>query len=82
MQTFATTHSAELLDSQAIPFKYVLGVESHGGETRIGPLDQACVSALGDGRLTVGELLRMGQTQPDPDQPRLLFPRRTTRNSW
>ena len=82
MQTFATTHSAELLDSQAIPFKYVLGVESHGGETRIGLLEQACVSALRDGCFTVGELLRMGQTQPDSDQPRLLFPRRTTPNSW
>ena len=82
MQTFATTHSAELLDSQAIPFKYVLGVESHGGETRIGPLDHACVAALRDGRFTVGELLRMGQTQPDPDQPSRLFPRRTTPKSW
>ena len=67
IQTFATTHSAELLDSQPISFKYVLGVASHGGETRIGPLDHACVAALRDGRFTVGELLRMGQTQPDPD---------------
>ena len=82
MQTFATTHSAEMLDSQAIPFKYVLGVESDGGETRIGPLDQACVAALRDGRFTVGELLRMGQTQPDPDGPGRLFPRQPTPKSW
>ena len=81
LQTFATTHSAEMLDSQAIPFKYVLGVESHGGETRIGPLDQACFAALRDGRFTVGELLRMGQTQPDPDPPRPLFPREITPRS-
>ena len=78
IQTFATTHSAEILDSHDIPFKYVLGVESDDGETRIGPLDKACVAALRDGRFTVGELLRMGQAQPNPSLPGRLFPRTTT----
>lgn len=82
MQTFATTHSAEMLDSRDIPFKYVLGVESVGGETRIGPLDEACVAALREGRFTVGELLRMGQAQPNPGPPGRLFPRGTKPRSW
>ena len=73
IQTFVTTHSADMLDSEDIPFREVFAVESLGGETRIGPLDEACRSALLEGRFTVGELLRMGQTQPDPDRPLRLF---------
>ena len=65
IQTLVTTHSVELLDSDDIEAKHIHAVESSSaGETQIGPLDEACQSAVGEGRFTVGELLGMGQARP------------------
>ena len=64
VQTLITTHSAELLDNHGIEAKHIHAVEFSGGETQIGPLDQACQGAVGEGRFTVGELLGMGQARP------------------
>ena len=65
IQTLVTTHSVELLDSDDIEAKHIHAVESSSaGETQIGPLDEACQGAVGEGRFTVGELLGMGQARP------------------
>ena len=68
-QVMVTSHSADLLDNDAIPDNSILAVLSEHGETRIGPLDEAGRSALRDHLFTAGELLRMDQLLPDPDQP-------------
>ena len=67
-QVMVTSHSADLLDNDAIPDSSILAVLSEHGETRIGPLDEAGRSALHDHLFTAGELLRMDQLLPDPDQ--------------
>ena len=67
-QVMVTSHSADLLDNDAIPDSSILAVLSEHGETRIGPLDEAGRSALHDYLFTAGELLRMDQLLPDPDQ--------------
>ncbi|MCY4481606.1 MAG: AAA family ATPase [Spirochaetaceae bacterium] len=67
-QVVVTSHSAELLDNDAIPDSSILAVLSEHAETRIGPLDDAGRSALRDHLFTAGELLRMDQLHPDPAQ--------------
>ena len=67
-QVIVTSHSADLLDNDAIPDTSILAVLSEHAETRIGPLDEAGRSALRDHLFTAGELLRMDQLRPDPDQ--------------
>ena len=67
-QVMVTSHSADLLDNDAIPHSSILAVLSEHGETRIGPLNEAGRSALRDHLFTAGELLRMDQLPPDPDQ--------------
>ena len=67
-QVMVTSHSADLLDNDAIPDSSILAVLSEHGETRIGPLDETGRSALHDHLFTAGELLRMDQLLPDPDQ--------------
>ena len=59
---------ADLLDNDAIPDSAILAVLSEHAETRIGPLDEAGRSALRDHLFTAGELLRMDQLRPDPEQ--------------
>ena len=68
-QVIVTSHSADLLDNDAIPNRSIFAVTSEDAETRIGPLDEAARSALRDHLFTAGELLRMDQLRPDPDQP-------------
>ena len=63
-----TSHSADLLDNDAIPDSAILAVLSEHADTRIGPLDEAGRSALRDHLFTAGELLRMDQLRPDPEQ--------------
>ena len=65
-QVMVTSHSADLLDNDAIPDTSILAVLSEHAETRIGPLDEAGRSALRDHLFTAGELLRMDQLRPDP----------------
>ena len=67
-QVVVTSHSAELLDNDAIPASSILAVLSEHAETRIGPLDDAGRSALRDHLFTAGELLRMDQLHPDPER--------------
>ena len=67
-QVIVTSHSADLLDNDAIPDTSILAVLSEEAETRIGPLDEAGRSALRDHLFTAGELLRMDQLRPDPDR--------------
>ena len=67
-QVVVTSHSAELLDNDAIPDSSILAVLSEHAETRIGPLDDAGRSALHDHLFTAGELLRMDQLHPDPER--------------
>ena len=67
-QVMVTSHSADLLDNDAIPHSSILAVLSEHGETRIGPLDESGRSALHDHLFTAGELLRMDQLLPDPDR--------------
>ena len=68
VQVIVTSHSADLLDNDAIPDTSILAVLSEHAETRIGPLDEASRSALRDHLFTAGELLRMDQLRPDPDR--------------
>ena len=63
-----TTHSADLLDNDAIPDSSILAVLSEHAETRFGPLDEAGRTALRDHLFTAGELLRMDQLRPDPER--------------
>ena len=67
-QVMVTSHSADLLDNDAIPDSSILAALSEHGETRVGPLNEAGRSALQDHLFTAGELLRMDQLLPDPDQ--------------
>ena len=67
-QVVVTSHSADLLDNDAIPDSSILAALSEHAETRIGPLDEAGRSALRDHLFTAGELLRMDQLHPDPER--------------
>ena len=67
-QVIVTSHSADLLDNNAISDRSILAVLSEHAETTIGPLDEAGRSALRDHLFTAGELLRIDQLRPDPDQ--------------
>ncbi|MCB9881786.1 MAG: AAA family ATPase [Planctomycetes bacterium] len=67
-QVLVTSHSPDLLDHEDIDSESVLAVNSTHGETHIGPLDSAGVSALRDRLYTAGELLRMDQLEPAPSQ--------------
>jgi len=71
VQICVTSHSPDLLDNKEIPAESLLAVVSEHGETTIGPLDEAGRSVLRDHLYTAGELLRMGQLRPDPEQSRL-----------
>ena len=66
-QIVVTSHSADLLDSDAIPASSILAVLSEHGETKIGPLDEAGRSMLKEHLFTAGELLRMDQLRPGPN---------------
>ena len=62
-QVVVTSHSADLLDNDAIPDSSILAVLSEHAETRIGPLDEAGRSALRDHLFTAERMdqLRMDQ---------------------
>lgn len=77
-QILATTHSADLLDQQALPHDSLLAVVAEHGETKLAPLDSRGRQTLQEGLSTPGEMLRMELIQPDPERaspaPRSLFP--------
>ena len=66
IQILVTSHSPDLLDDDRISADSILAVRAEHGDSRIGPLDEAGRSALEAHRFTAGELLRMGQLDPDP----------------
>ncbi len=63
-----TSHSADLLDRGTIPAESILAVVSEHGETKVARLDDAGRTVLREGLFTAGELLRMDQLAPDPEQ--------------
>jgi predicted ATPase len=64
-QVLVTTHSPDLLDNREVPTEAVLAVTAEGGQTRIGPIDEASRSVLRQHLFTVGELLRLNQLAPE-----------------
>jgi predicted ATPase len=64
-QVLVTSHSPDLLDDKEISADHIMAVVSRGGETRIGPLDEAGKKAIRDRLYTAGELLRLDQVEPD-----------------
>jgi len=67
-QVLVTSHSPDLLDSPQLPTESILAVYAENGATQVAPLDPAGRSALRDRLYTPGELLRMDQLRPDPEQ--------------
>ena len=68
VQVVVTSHSADLLDRETIPSESILAVVSEGGETKIARLDAAGRTVLREGLFAAGEMLRMNQLTPDPEQ--------------
>ncbi len=68
VQVVVTSHSAGLLDREAIPSESILAVVSEDGQTRIARLDAAARTGLREGLFTAGEMLRMNQLTPDREQ--------------
>lgn len=64
-QILITTHSPELLDHPEIKDDMLLAVEAEKGQTFIAPVDETTRRAIREQLYTAGELLRMGQLQPD-----------------
>ena len=67
VQVVVTSHSADLLDRDAIPLESIVAVVSEDGETRLALLDEAGRAMLRDHLFTAGELLRIDQLTPDPE---------------
>ena len=66
-QIIVTSHSPDLLEDRSIGPEHFLVVVSEGGETRIGPLDDASRSMMRSQLFSAGELLRLNQLAPDRD---------------
>lgn len=64
-QVLITTHSPDLLDNDAITADQLLAVSAVDGRTTIGRVDGASRQALRDSLYRAGELLRLGQLEPD-----------------
>ena len=64
-QVIVSSHSADLLDNDAISDTSIIAAHSEHAETRIGPLDDAGRSSLRDHLFTAGELLRIDQLRPE-----------------
>ncbi len=67
-QVIVTTHSPDLLEDKHIDVESILAVETDDGNTVIAPVDEVGRSVLHDRLFTVGELLRVDQLRPDPNQ--------------
>src|SRR2546425_2091804 len=67
-QVLVTSHSPDLLDDKSISDENILAVSNKNGQTIIGPVDAAGRSAIHDNLFTAGELLRLSQLTPDPDE--------------
>jgi len=63
-----TSHSPELLDDPGISEEMLVAVAAEDGKTVAGRVDDATKSVLRDHLYTAGELLRVNQLRPDPDE--------------
>ena len=68
-QVLVTTHSAELLNIKDLDPDTLRVVDIAGGETIIGPADDASLSVMKDRMYTAGELLEMNQLRANPKPP-------------
>ena len=66
-QVVVTSHSPDLLDDKDIRDDNILAVVNKNGDTKLGPLDKAGREAVKNRLYTAGELLRLGQIEPDED---------------
>ena len=73
-QIAVTSHSPDLLDEKSISDDSILAVVNRNGETTLGPLDRAGREAIKDRLYTAGELLRLGQIEPDADSVKKIIP--------
>lgn len=80
-QVIVTTHSPDLIDRQDVDTRQLRAVRVQQGRSYVGPVDEAGRRMLREQLYTPGELLRLAQLQPDPQQsdpPQLdLFPEET-----
>ncbi len=67
-QVIVTSHSPDLLDDHSVQDDQILAVVSHAGETKLARLDVASREAIRNNLFSAGELLRLGQLEPDPAQ--------------
>jgi len=64
-QILLTTHSPDLLDNESVTPDMILSVTSQLGVTRIAEVDDATRTSIRKRLYTAGELLRLGQIEPD-----------------
>ncbi len=64
-QVIVTSHSPDLLDDKGISAENIVSVTSRGGETILGPVDEASRTSIRDQLFTPGELLRLNQLSTD-----------------
>lgn len=60
-----TSQSPDLLDDKGISAENIVSVTSRGGETILGPVDEASRTSIRDQLFTAGELLRLNQLGTD-----------------
>lgn len=65
-QVIITSHSPDLLDDSSVEDNQILAVVSEEGESKIAPVDSASRDAIRNHLFSAGELLKLGQLQPDP----------------
>ncbi|PPK45860.1 putative ATPase [Trinickia symbiotica] len=66
-QVIVTSHSPELLDDVSVRDDQILAVISEAGDTKLGQIDPASREAIRKHLFSAGELLKLGQLQPDPE---------------
>lgn len=64
-QLILTTHSPDLLDHPDIDVESVVAVQSSGGTSVLGPVEESTRRAVRSSLYTVGELLRLEQVKPE-----------------
>jgi len=69
-QVIITTHSPDILDHKSITDAQIKVVESIRGETIIAPLKETSKKAIRDKLYTPGELLKIGELEPDEEHAR------------
>jgi predicted ATPase len=77
-QVIVTSHSPELLDDMSIRDDQIVAVVSDAGESKLARIDPASREAIRKHLFSAGELLKLGQLQPDPDAIRDQTSRQTS----